>query len=336
MIPQTLVGCALSGLAGAGMTYFLVRHSENPHSTITENKLGPHLPFGLPSTLNVKLHSGYVAGYDRRLRIPAWSYEILSNSSPPSLPKRSNKFLADKSVPREFRVTSDYYTNTGYDRGHMTPAADVRQSQEAMDETFLMTNICPQNAGLNRRYWAAVERFLRDVVAPQFDALHVITGPLFLPVKRGNGKWEVSYEVIGKESSGTINKSTKFGPSIAVPTHFFKVVLAEHGKEKFLAAFVMPNQEIQSSADLSSFLVDLKEVESHSGLQFFPLLLHNQGPEHPKKVHRAGKSGSSATIYKASKTNPDLLCNHIKCDLRTKLKASSKLKTGDKKIKASL
>ena len=61
---------------------------------------------------------------------------------------------------------------------------DMSHSQEAMDESFLMTNMSPQvGAGFNRGYWARLEGFMR-YLAGQYDAIYVITGPLFLPKVR--------------------------------------------------------------------------------------------------------------------------------------------------------
>lgn len=102
--------------------------------------------------------------------------------------------------------------------------------------------------------------------------------PLYLPEQGKDGKWRVSYEVIGNP------------PSVAVPTHFAKVVLAsrpdfsypqtpnkndksvtspETVKELAMGAFILPNKEIPDGADLRTFIAPVDKVEKAAGLQLF-------------------------------------------------------------------
>ena len=100
-------------------------------------------------------------------------------------------------MPVPFRSNNADYFRSGYDRGHLVPAADAKQSQEAMNETFLLSNIAPQvGEGFNRDYWAHTEDFVRRLTG-QFRDLYVFTVPLYLPRQTSDGKWRVSYEVIG-------------------------------------------------------------------------------------------------------------------------------------------
>lgn len=185
-----------------------------------------------------------------------------------------------------FRAHLLDYFKSGYDRGHMVPAADAKQSQQAMDETFLLTNIAPQvGDGFNRHYWAYVEAFVRNLTT-SFEDVYVFTVPLFLPKRDGrDGKFRVTYEMIAPQGQP---------PSIAVPTHFAKVVLASKPgsgggsrlfgssqqappppsassanadasslvpaqvlmqKEWSLGAFVLPNEVIPDETKLTDFVV---------------------------------------------------------------------------------
>lgn len=119
-------------------------------------KLSPAsiLQFGLPGPISdVAVRTGYVAGYDRRMRNPAWVAEHLT---PERLLKRDGNrgksiFFEDETIPHKFRARLQDYQRSGYDRGHQVPAADCKFSQQAMDETFSLTNICPQvGDGFNR------------------------------------------------------------------------------------------------------------------------------------------------------------------------------------------
>ncbi|KAM0747257.1 hypothetical protein T439DRAFT_383400 [Meredithblackwellia eburnea MCA 4105] len=227
----------------------------------------------------------YVAAYDRRNRIPAWTAEHLTAESlrrPEGAEKgdrQNSVFSEDASVPEMFRARLLDYFKSGYDRGHMVPAADAKISQEAMNETFLLTNIAPQvGEGFNRHYWAYVEAFCRNLTQ-SFEDVYVFTVPLFLPKQSPDGKWRVSYEMIAPQNSA---------PTIAVPTHFAKVILSSRPprsgsslalvkssnnppeKEWSMGAFVLPNEVIPDETDLRSFVVPVEAVESSAGLTLLP------------------------------------------------------------------
>lgn len=128
-----------------------------------------------------------------------------------------------------------------------------------MDDTFALTNMCPQvGSGFNRDYWAHFEDFCRRLTK-QYPSVRVVTGPLYLPKKEADGKWRVTYEVIGSP------------PNVAVPTHFYKVIFAEDGQQGgkvALGAFVLPNAVIANNKPLTDFEVPLSVVERASGLEF--------------------------------------------------------------------
>lgn len=230
-------------------------------------------------------HQGYVSSYDRRLRHPNWTAEHLTAASiarrpgPDGANRANSMFTEDARVPELFRSTNAAYFRSGYDRGHMVPAADVKSSQAAMNETFLLSNIAPQvGPGMNRDYWAHTEDFVRRLTA-KFDDLYVFTIPLYLPRQTSDGKWRVSYEVIGSP------------PSVSVPTHFAKVILGTGLKASegsliakaglgsspvALGAFVVPNSMIPDTAPLRSFEADGRWcVLTQSRASSVPRALHS-------------------------------------------------------------
>ncbi|WFD26671.1 nuclease [Malassezia nana] len=218
-------------------------------------------------------NQAYVSAYDRRLRHPSWTAEHLTAESirrpaGTDVHRSQSIFAEDPRIPAVFRSTNNDYFRSGYDRGHMVPAADAKTSQAAMNETFYLSNIAPQvGPGMNRDYWAYTEDFVRRLTS-QFKDLYVFTVPLYLPRQSTDGKWRVSYEVIGSP------------PNVSVPTHFAKVVLGAgqvhsgglmSGSSKLaLGAFIMPNSMIPDSAPLRSFEVDVEAVERAAGLTLFP------------------------------------------------------------------
>ncbi|KAF8519320.1 hypothetical protein BU17DRAFT_89974 [Hysterangium stoloniferum] len=250
------------------------------HSSALQAKEFPGsvLKYGHPGPISDLLtRKVYVAGYDRRLRHPSWTAEHLTRAmlgqsalEPVTATETGDRskstFEEDKDIPTFFRARLADYFKSGYDRGHMVPAADAKISQEAMDETFLLSNIAPQvGNGFNRHYWAYLERWCRDLTQ-SFSDVYVFTIPLYLPKLDTDGKSRVTYEVIGNP------------PNVAVPTHFAKVVLTTrpvspstpHISEVSAGAFVLPNAPIPHDAPLKGFIVPVDAVEKAAGLQIFP------------------------------------------------------------------
>lgn len=92
--------------------------------------------------------------------MPNWVAWELTRQETTGNEERKSKFLPDPDLP-EPRVEHSDYTHSGYDRGHMAPAADMKWSEKAMQESFYMSNICPQNQKLNRDDWGDLENECR-------------------------------------------------------------------------------------------------------------------------------------------------------------------------------
>jgi endonuclease G, mitochondrial len=218
--------------------------------------------YGFPGPIaDLRPTPSLTSSYDRRTRNPFW---VAEHITPESLSVKSgdrkfSTFYEDGSIPEPFRARLKDYYRSGYDRGHQVPAADAKWSQPAMDATFALSNMCPQvGDGFNRDYWAHFEDFCRRLTG-KYPSVRIVTGPLYLPKRGVDGKWKVEYEVIGSP------------PSVAVPTHFFKVIFAEDGRtggNVALGAFVLPNASIPNEKRLSEFEVPLEMVERASGLEF--------------------------------------------------------------------
>ena len=224
------------------------------------------LQYGFPGPFT-DLHTtpSHLSTYNRALRTPHFVAEhitatslLLNNGS-----RRHSTFYEDTSLPPQYRARLADYARSGYDRGHQVPAADAKWSQEAMDSTFVLSNMCPQvGEGFNRDYWAHFEEFCRDLTR-HYPSVRIVTGPLYLPKRDPvDGRWRVSYEVIGSP------------PNVAVPTHFYKVIYGEESSAQSptakvaLAAFVLPNADIPNEKSLADFEVPVEAVERASGLTF--------------------------------------------------------------------
>ncbi|KAJ0423524.1 hypothetical protein BJY00DRAFT_278667 [Aspergillus carlsbadensis] len=221
------------------------------------------LQYGFPGPVADTISSLPLTGaYDRRTRNPAWVAEHITPASVAlkNADRKHSTFFEDPMIPPLFRAKLSDYFRSGYDRGHQVPAADAKWSQEAMDGTFALTNMCPQvGEGFNRDYWAHFEDFCRNLTK-KYPSVRIVTGPLYLPARDADGKWRVSYEVIGTP------------PNVAVPTHFYKVIYAEEGPGAYgkvaLGAFVLPNARIPNQKKLAEFEVPIEAVERASGLEF--------------------------------------------------------------------
>lgn len=236
------------------------------------NPVGYFEKYGFPGPVHDVANRGeFISLYDRRMRNPAWVIEHITRESlaVDNGKRDQSVFKEDTAIPEKYRARLQDYFRSGYDRGHQAPAADAKFSQHAMDDTFYLTNMCPQvGSGFNRDYWAHFEYFVRGL-ARQYDSVRIVTGPLYLPKKDPvDGKWRVTYEVIGNP------------PNVAVPTHFFKIIVGEghpkNSKGVAVGAFVMPNEEIDNNTPLKSFYVPIEAVERSSGVDFLAKLPTNE------------------------------------------------------------
>lgn len=222
---------------------------------------------GFPGPLfDLSQHNEFITCFDRERRIPKWVVEHITREQLKLKlgDRKFSNFKEDQSIPLKYRSFLKDYFRSGYDRGHMAPAANNKHGQNNMNDTFLLTNMAPQvGDGFNRDYWAHLENFCRDLAWDDFESVRIVTGPLFLPkLNKETGKFEVKYEVIGNP------------PNVAVPTHFYKIILAEKPTsfrpasfdDVYVAAFVLPNDKISNATPLTDFKTPVDAIERSSGL----------------------------------------------------------------------
>lgn len=200
--------------------------------------------------------SGYSTGYDARLKNPAWVYEHLTAENIQGDTDRSHfTFKEDEKIPKNLRASIASYKGQGLDQGHMAPAANHRATPETMNDTFYLTNICPQCPQLNREYWSRLERHIRELTK-QYQHVYVVTGPLYLPYQEGKRKF-VKYQVIGDDD-------------IAVPSHFFKVITLEDKRgNRQVQAYVLPNAVTPIDTPFNKFKTTVQKVERAAGMILF-------------------------------------------------------------------
>ncbi|KAM4746372.1 endonuclease G, mitochondrial isoform 1-T1 [Anableps anableps] len=239
--------------------HLTVRASE---LTVSPGNSGAVMKYGFPSLANVRSRESYVTSYDPRTRTASWVIERLN---PTSLTGPSDRkcceFKEDDSVHVFHRATNADYRGSGFDRGHLAAAANHKWSQKAMEDTFYLSNIAPQNPNLNQNTWNNLEKLCRSLTKHYLN-VYVCTGPLYLPRQENDGKLYVRYQVIGRNH-------------VAVPTHFFKVLILEQadGRGVELRSYVLPNEPIDEKVPLERFLVPIETIERASGLLFVPNIM---------------------------------------------------------------
>ena len=204
-----------------------------------------------------------------------WSAYCLTEEELVKNTSRSNDFRPDPEISTGSASLADY-RKSGYDRGHLSPAADFAFDEEAMSETFYMSNMSPQAGGLNRGIWKDLEAEVR-LWAANFGRVYVVSGPIL-------EKSASEYKTIGENA-------------VVVPEFYYKVLLAplyadeadkatpEDAESVLALAFIFPNEKCEGTLDDYKTTVD--EVEARTGLDFFSLLddeVENEAESHIRRL----------------------------------------------------
>ncbi|HUO10385.1 MAG TPA: DNA/RNA non-specific endonuclease [Phycisphaerae bacterium] len=206
-------------------------------------------------TFTTLKNSAYIVGYSETRRDPLWSaYRVIHKDHPFVLERPKGEFLTDDRT--EARVTHHDFTGSGFDRGHMTPNSAIARcyGEEAQKETFLLSNICPQAPALNQKVWEKLE--MHEITyADEYDEVWVVDGPVFADL------------------NGGVTRTLRSG--IAVPAAFYKILLEDHagaaGGRPRVFSVIMP-QMVRGTEHPEQYVTSVAEIESETGLEFFPKL----------------------------------------------------------------
>jgi endonuclease G len=198
---------------------------------------------------------GYTVSYNPDYRIPNWVAWVLTREEAVSnKAERTDRFVPDPDVNPQATATGDDYRNSGFDRGHIAPAADMKWSHKAMRESFYFSNICPQNRRLNTGIWNTLERQSRTWAAEN-GAVYIASGPVIRENLRRLGKNRV-----------------------AIPEQFFKAICTLSDNKYHAIAFLLENREYRNTP-LPAVAISVDSLESLTGIDFFPLLPDNREEE---------------------------------------------------------
>lgn len=192
-------------------------------------------------------HQFYSLSYIEKHEQAEWvAYELTKEHLQGERVRRNDNFRPDPAVSTGSATPNDY-RGSGYDRGHLCPAADMGFNAQAMDETFFMSNMSPQDRHLNHGVWRELEENTRDW-AKKFKKLYIVTGPIL------------------KNTRGSIGKQNK----VSIPTAYYKVLVDMSEPEIKGIGYVIPNEVRDEPLDF--FAKSIDEVEKLTGINFFPQL----------------------------------------------------------------
>ena len=206
-------------------------------------------------------HLAYTLDYIEKFEQASWvAYELTAEETNKQF-ERSSKFFTDPDVKTGSANDNDY-KGSGYDRGHLAPAADMSFSEQTMLESFYYSNMSPQNPSFNRGIWKRLEEKLRDW-AVLYQSVYIVTGPVL--------------------SEGNITPTN----GVAVPKYYYKVILDYHSAHLQGIGFIMRNEG--ATGDLQAYAVSIDSVERFTGIDFFPRL--------PDKAEKAVESRLCLTCW---------------------------------------
>ena len=257
-------------LIAAIMIGFLYWQQMHPPGSGGGGAGSPQMLLGNPSKANssdsnnyLMLKPYYALSYNDADGIPNWVSWRVTQADLGTAPRKPT-FDADTTLPLGFNVVAHKdYSGSGFDRGHLCPHSDRAANEEMSFATFVMTNIIPQAPNVNRKAWAQLEMYGRELVSREHDRLYIISGPT------GHG---------GRGSKGP---ATTIGHGkVSVPAECWKiiVVLPDDGGDDDLAkinastrviAVVMPNDNDAVGEEWAGFRVSPAEIERKTGYRFF-------------------------------------------------------------------
>lgn len=210
------------------------------------------------TTNQVVEHVYYSLSYSEEFEQAEWVAYFITDERVNGNQERNNKFTADPYILTKSAKPEDY-KKSGYDRGHLAPAADMKFNETAMRECFYMSNMSPQIPAFNRGIWKTLEEKARNWVL-QNDTLYIITGGVLKDIKKRIG----------------VN-------NVGVPDFFYKIILKYSKNEVKAIAFYIPNQK--TTQTIYNYVVTIDFIEKITDIDFFPKLSDNLENKLESEIH---------------------------------------------------
>lgn len=250
LLSLTLYSCNICSHSSKDMSveeeqYYCERIADN--STALSSVGYPVIPDTISSEIIVR--TCYTVSYNKTTLQPNWVMWHLTGNH---VMKRKegiwNDYREDSEIEEEFRATLADYASSGYDRGHMCPGGDCNWNVKGRDETYLLSNMCPQNPNLNRGDWKEIEIACRKW-AQKYESVYIVCGPIFFKSQ----------------------EHVRIGPNmIPVPEAFFKVVVCLDELSPKGIGFICRNTDGNRKKDF--YVNTIRQVERVTGYKFFTKL----------------------------------------------------------------
>ena len=207
--------------------------------------------YGIPAAEDIELcRQGYAVGFNAHNKIPDWvAFRLTRESVSPYEDRSRHTFGEDPQVSQDVQASDNSYRHSGYDRGHMAPAASMDFSDKSLYQSYFYTNVAPQRPGLNRKGWFRLEKESRQY-AKRFGVVYVVVGPYSDP--------SVPH--------------TYLRGGVLVPDAFFFVLISP--KADIALAYLMPNKNVPMD-EINKYETSIHYIEKLTGFDFFRKLSGN-------------------------------------------------------------
>lgn len=201
----------------------------------------------------IRSYRGFDLGYNEASEQAAWVVYVLTRAElEGGTVARTDNYRPDKTISTGSASLADY-RKSGFDRGHLAPAGDMKWDPEAMSQSFLLSNMSPQEPSFNQGIWRKLEEQVR-LWALEKDSLLIVTGPVLSELQKAIGENQVG-----------------------VPGYYYKIVVDLSPPDHGMIAFLLPNEK--SDRDLLHYAISVDSLESFTGYDFFALAPDQQGIE---------------------------------------------------------
>ncbi len=281
---------AIGAGVGAGVNHLIHKGAEgagniahNANTAVAQPSICQnHNQWGLPNLMRADgqevfkrsvliCRDNYITYYDTKTKTPLWVAEIVGPRGEKE--PRTENFAPDPQLNTALQAGLADFKGSGFDRGHMAPAADMT-SAKAMEQSFYLTNMVPQvGPNMNRGIWAELESMVRNI-ADKEGATIVFTGPIYKGNVQTMGPGQVwipthLYKVVYRPSKGVIVSYVMHNSQIITN----KSRGFDAGNPQYPQTTAAHSMKCNNGCEVEDFRVDLKEVERLTGLKFFPVIL---------------------------------------------------------------
>jgi endonuclease G len=249
------------------------------------------------TTKQIVKHNYFTLSYSEKHELAEWvAYELTKERAEGDI-ERSDNFCIDPLVSTG-SANPDDYVGSGYDKGHLAPAADMKFNSTAMLECFYMSNMSPQAPSFNRGIWKQLEEQVRTWAITYKD-IYIVTGGVL------------------KYTSGDIGAN-----HVSIPKYFYKVVLDYTEPDIKAIALILPNEK--GTKQLEEYVITIDSLESLTGIDFFPAL--------PDKLEKELESTSHPEKWTFKRINTNVTYGNkttcsVQCSGTTKSGSRCKRKT---------